>query len=89
MWLLIHAVTVFIGTVGINDEERQRAQKERADLVSRGKSALKELVIHLLFLWIVVSLSYGTNDSNSYYVYRTISNTFFVGFETRVSFFTC
>ena len=70
--------------VGMDDEQKRRAQQERAALVSRGRTVLKELVVHLLFLWIVVSLSYGTNDTNSYYVYKTISDTYFGNFVDKV-----
>ena len=73
-------------------QERCRAQQERAELVSRGKSILKELLLHLVLILIVVSLSYGTNDQNSYYVFKTISDMFFDNFKNKASvdiYFRC
>ena len=68
-----------------DNEECERLRKEKAELLQRGKSVFKELLLHLFFIWIVVSISYGTNDKNSYYVYKTVADTFFSSFRNKVN----
>ena len=70
-------------------QEKARAQQEKAEMVAQGKSILKELILHIFFILVVVSISYGTNDQNSYYVFKTVSDMFFSTFQEKVRVGLC
>ena len=64
--------------------EELAAARARAELETRARAALKELIVHVVFMTLVICITYSATDSQSFYVHRIIGDTITDDFTANV-----
>ena len=67
----------------VSEEELEKI-REVALIKVKAKQLLRELVLHILFLWIVVSISFGSHDANGFNMNRNMKDLFVDTFHEKV-----
>ncbi len=55
-----------------------------AEMRQRAGFLLKELIAHCIFLWLVISISFGSHDTGSYYLNKSQKDLFIDTFSSKV-----
>ena len=57
---------------------------KRAQMEIRAQAALKELIGHIVFMLLLMMVTYGSTDSKSHNLYRTVQDSFMDSFKDGV-----